>query len=432
MRRRILTAMLSITVLAVIGFGVPLGFVVERFVEEDATTTVERAAVLATREVTGTFASDNDPIELPASVDGIVYALYDSNGALFAGEGPDPADDITLRALTNAVVDGEVNGHVVVAVPVSADERVVGVVRATRSTNISDSRTTRIFLLLGAIGIGVIAISGALGWMLAGRLSRPVGRLRDAAQRLGDGDFGIEVPSSTIPELDQAAAAMNLTASRLRDLMARERAFSSDASHQLRTPIAGMRAAVETELAFPREDPTEVFAELLSDLDRLESTVTELLAIARAGNANTSVDLTAVITDLEATWQSRLRQHGRSVSIGPTRYQPAAIASETMLRHALDVLVDNALRHGEGVVSIAVSATEDAVIISVSDEGPGFSLDGDQPNESQLDSPAAERGLGLPLTQRLVDAMGGRMVISHPTAGSQVQIILRRADASGA
>ena len=98
-------------------------------------------------------------------------------------------------------------------------------------------------------------------------------RLRDAAVDLGDGDFTIDVPRSGVPELDQAGQAMTATARRLDDLVSRERAFSADASHQLRTPIAGLRAAIQTELAFPRPDRTEVLREAISDIDRLERTM---------------------------------------------------------------------------------------------------------------------------------------------------------------
>ncbi len=422
MRRRLLATMLSITTLAVIGFGAPLAFVIERFVEENATSTVERAAVLATRDVSTTFATDGDPVELPGNADGIVFGLYDPAGVLVTGKGPNPADDITRAALGNAVVDGEVDGQLIVAVPVAADERVVGVVRASRPTNASDSRTTTILLLLSALGVGVIAISGFIAWVLAGRVSRPVGRLRDAARQLGDGDFGVHVPTSTIPELDEAGRAMNATAQRLGELVGRERAFSADASHQLRTPIAGMRAAVETELEFPRDDPAEVLREMASDLDRLERTVTELLAIARADDSTETVDLVAVVADLEATWLGRLRQEGRTLQTGPVRYQPAALANAAMLRHALDVLVDNALGHGEGSVSVTVTSTTDSVTIGVADEGTGFDADGRRGT-----SPADGHGLGLPLAQRLVDAMGGRLLIAESGPHPRVEIVLRRA-----
>lgn len=422
MRRRILVAMIFVATLAVVGFGVPLGFVVERFVEEDATVAVERAGVLASREVSSDFATTGDPVELPDNDDGIVFGLYDPAGDLVTGMGPARADEPVTRSLTNAVVDAEVDGQLIVAVPVAADEQVVGVIRASRPTSVSDHRTKRILVLLTALGVGVIVLSGALGWVLAGRLSRPVGRLRDAARRLGEGDFGVEVPPSSIPELDQAAAAMNATAGRLGDLIARERAGSADASHQLRTPLAGMRAAIETELAFPREDRTEVLNEMLSDVDRLERTVAEMLAIARAGDSTSVIDMTAVLADLDDTWSPRLRRQERSLEIGPVRFGPAVLANAAMLHHALDVLVDNAVRHGSGTIRVSTATSAESIRIIVTDEGPGF----DAAHVERSDD--SSHGMGLPLARRLVDAMGGRLVLPADGPSPQVQIILRRAN----
>ncbi len=89
MRRRILAAILSVTAVAIVLFGVPLAIVVQRFVDDDAALRVERAAVLASRQVPADFATSNDPVELPTNGDGIVLALYDHDGVLIAGIGAD-------------------------------------------------------------------------------------------------------------------------------------------------------------------------------------------------------------------------------------------------------------------------------------------------------------------------------------------------------
>ena len=94
--------------------------------------------------------------------------------------------------------------------------------------------------------------------------------------QLGDGDITIDMPRCNIPELDDTAQAMTATARRLDNLVARERSFSADASHQLRMPLAGLRAAIETEIEFPRPDQTEVLHESLVDIDRLEGTIAEV------------------------------------------------------------------------------------------------------------------------------------------------------------
>ncbi len=80
MRRRVLIAILSVTAIAVVLFGVPLAIVIQRFVNEDATLRVERLAVLASHTVPSYFVSGNDPVELPTNNDGVDLALYDSSG----------------------------------------------------------------------------------------------------------------------------------------------------------------------------------------------------------------------------------------------------------------------------------------------------------------------------------------------------------------
>ena len=427
MRRRILAAILSVTAVAIVLFGVPLALVVQRFVDDDAALRVERAAVLASRQVPADFATSNDPVELPTNGDGIVLALYDHDGVLIAGSGPTVADAVTTEALGNRIADVELSGARVVAVPVAADERVIGVIRAEQSTAASDSRTRRIIALLAALAVGVLVIGAAIGYVLAGRLARPVRRLRDAAVDLGDGDFTIDVPRSSVPELDQAGQAMTATARRLDDLVSRERSFSADASHQLRTPIAGLRAAIETELAFPRADHTEVLHEAISDIDRLERTITELLTIARTSEiASAPLVLAEVFAEIEENWRGRFARADRPLTIAAARYAPTVRGSSAVLRHALDVLVDNALRHGAGEVRIDHTVTDTTVTISVTDEGPGFSTPTTVDEPASPEDDMSLHGLGLPLARRLVDALPGRLTITRTAPHPQIDIVLQR------
>jgi len=427
-RRHVLVAILSVTAIAIVLFGVPLAIVVERFVDDDATLRVERQAVLASREVPADFATGDDPVELPTNEDGIVFALYGTEGALITGTGPARADPVTAKALSNQVVDVEIPGARVVAVPVAADERVIGVIRAEQSTAASDARTRQILLLLAGLALAVIAVGAAIGWVLAGRLARPVRLLRDAAVRLGDGDFTIEVSRSRVPELDEAAKAMTATALRLDDLVTRERAFSTDASHQLRTPLAGLRAAIETELEFPRSDPAIVLHEAISDIDRLERTITELLTIARTSNiASAHVALADVFADVGSTWQRRFARENRTLTIVPARYTPTVKGSAPMLRHAIDVLLDNALRHGAGEVCITHNISDDAVTVTISDSGHGFANDTEPHDDLDPSStPVSLHGLGLPLAQRLIGSMPGRLTIAHSGPIPRIDIVLQR------
>jgi signal transduction histidine kinase len=421
MRRRLLIAILSVTTIAVVLFGVPLAILVDRLVEEEATLRVERHAVLASRTVPGDFAGNADTVELPEATDGISLALYDSTGTLVSGVGPAVADGPTLKALRNQVNDAETAGLRIVAVPIAANEQVVGAIRAEQSVSVTDARTRRIILLFGLLAAGVIAVGAAIGYLVAGRLARPVRRLRDAAVQLGDGDFSIEIPRSTVPELDQAAQALTNTARRLDDLVTRERSFSADASHQLRTPVAGLRAAIETELEFPRPDRNQVLHEALGDIDRLERTIAELLLIARTpASASESVSIADLFELVNSTWRGPLAARGRRLTLTDAHDCPLVRGNSAMLRHALDVLLDNAVRHGAGEVRVDLSATGDTVTLSVTDEGPGFA-----------GAPANElHGLGLPLAARLVEAMPGRLVIVQRGVHPRIDVVLQRSNPS--
>ncbi len=428
MRRRVLAAILGVTTLAVILFGIPLAVVIGRLLDESATVRVERQAVLAARSVPADFATGDDPVELAATADGVVFALYDTNGALVAGLGPAVADAVTTRALGNEVVDTEAGEARIVAVPISSDERVIGAIRAEQSTLDGDARAHRIFGWLLGLAMAVLGVGALVGWIVAGRLARPVRRLRDAAIQLGEGDFALDVPESDVSELDQAAEALTATARRLDALVTKERMFSSDVSHQLRTPIAGLRAVMETELAFPRADRNEVLHDALADLDRLERTVAELLAIARAPQAtNRPFSVADVLSDLNRKWSGPFARAGRSLRVASARFTPLVEGSSMVLSHALDVLIDNALLHGAGEVEVDCRVGEDSVTIHVRDEGPGFeSTTLEQAATDNGDVPPL--GLGLPLAQRLVESMPGRLAVTRSGPRPQIDVVLQRAD----
>src|SRR4051812_20561579 len=114
--------------------------------------------------------------------------------------------------------------------------------------------------------------------VLGRRLAVPLERLARAARRLGQGDFASRAPRGGVAEADEIAAALDDTARRLGDLVARERAFSAGASHQLRTPLAALRIELEA-LELRSEAPPEL-ARALAQVERLQTTIDTLLAVA--------------------------------------------------------------------------------------------------------------------------------------------------------
>ena len=458
MRIRILAVILSVTSIAIVLFGTPLAVIVEHLNDDTALLRLERQTVQAARNVPTRGALSEATVTLPRIGDQTDLALYDSTGRRVTGVGPVRADAVVERALDDGVADIETDGRRVVAVPVGTDGHTIGVVRSQQPTRGSNLRTLRVLALLAGLGVGVLGVGALIAFWVSDRLSSPVRRLRDAAVRLGDGDFTTQMPQSSVPELQELAEALSSTAHRLDDLLVRERSFSSAASHQLRTPLAGLRTSIETEVAFPREDRTEVLHDALVDIDRLSQTITELLVLARSrGDTLTPIAVGDVLDEVRSHWAGPFTTAGRRLSITHAAELPLVLGKTTPLRHALDVLIENALLHGAGTVTLDHHAGEGSVTISVSDGGPGFeptsqgriittradiaaASKATDPDRSDrypagtagparpLQSKREVSGIGLPLAQRLIESIDGRLTIVRRAPNPRIDIVLKRAE----
>jgi signal transduction histidine kinase len=340
--------------------------------------------------------------------------VYDRDGDLIAGLGPEAPADLVWQAL-DGDVESEVDDDVFVSVvPVTySDEEIGAVAVATPSSTVLGHV---VFIWAGMAGLAATAVTVAwlVGRRQARRLARPLEDLQESALRLGDGDFSVRTRRGGVEEIDAVGAALDATAMRLDDLLAKERAFSADASHQLRTPLAGMRLRLEAALERSDVDPRPAIAATLVDADRLEAIIDELLTLARAGQSAPSgpVDLDTLLGELSPEWGARLALHGRDLDVRVDAAAPTARASSAAVRQVLGVLVDNATTHGRGTVTVAVREASGAVAVDVCDEGPGV-----QDVESVLFSRQADRrdghGIGLALARRLVEAEQGRLMLTR-------------------
>lgn len=425
MRRRLVLSIAAVAALAVVLFAVPLALVLERTYRDEELLRLQRDTVAATREV-DVAPGAGDPVELPSSRDGL--AVYDVRGRRVAGRaGPALADDVVRDALRGrGPAERTGRGLLVVAIPLVTDERVTGAIRAQRDDARAIRSTRDQWRLLIGAAAAAIALAIVAAALLGRRLARPLELLAVSARRLGEGDFTVRSPPSGVPEVDDVAAALDIAGARLAELVGRERAFTADASHQLRTPLAALR--IELEAIELRGEPPAELAAALVQVERLQSTIDTLLAIARdAPRSGARTPLAAVLDEAETRWRAPLAEQGRPLAVRLDDLGLEVGVPAGVVREILDVLLDNALRHGTGTVDVRARSLGDSVVLAVADDGTGQGLDAERIFERRSGA-AGGHGIGLALARSLAHAEGGRLVLTR-TAPPEFSVFMPAAGA---
>jgi signal transduction histidine kinase len=399
-RRRILITILLVTTFAVIAFLVPAAFAVRSGIQRRDLLELQREATIVAIRLEQ---PDRPPVD-DVLERGHGYSVYETDGTRREGSGPPIADDPVRQALTGLPDEAYVGDELVAAAPLHRGAEVVGAVRVNEPRSESDGRVRRSVLLLGLAGVAIIAVAGLIGALLARRLSRPVERLRGWASTIGRDDTGPPPAKTGISELDELGTALTDAGDRIRELLRRERSFSSHVSHQLRTPVAAMRVAIEAELDAPRPDSTVVLHESLRALDRLESTIESMLALARHDERTPAwCDVGALVREHAERWRPSYAAAGRDISVRAAT-QPGEVDAPAV-GHILDVLLENALVHGCGPVVVNVRRTGPAIEIDVGDDGPSDPR-ADPFSEDRADT---GHGIGLRLARTLAESEGGQL-----------------------
>ncbi|MFB9834394.1 sensor histidine kinase [Actinoallomurus acaciae] len=414
MRRRIVMLTVLSAILAISLFGVPLAAGVAHYYMADERSELTRFATEATVTVSGAQLSGRDPTELPSTEPGVQLAVYDHAGRRIGGDGPAVADVAVRGALHGVPANGQDGSDLVVTVPVANNEHVTGAIRAAAGKMFVYRRVARTWLLMLAVACAAVLITALLARRQARRLARPLEEMSAMAERLGDGDFSVRARPSGIPEIDSTGASLSTTAGRLGDLLARERAFSADASHQLRTPLTGLRLQLESMLDAPGRTRAEEINQAMAEADRLQRTIDDLLALARdVPRHNEPLDLDGLLEEARETWQADPAGKGRPLRIRVDPDLPATGASTAAARQILHVLLDNAIRHGAGTVTVNVRDAGEALAIDVSDQGPGIERSPDELFRRRTET--AGHGIGLAMARRLAEAEGGRLRLARPS-----------------
>lgn len=395
-----------------------------------ARDTVTTAVTTRVQEVAADLATGGGPVQVGGSEDGALVQVL--RGDVVVAASPGLSGVPVLTGLTPApgqergsLLDGAVLGEagdtyrvVVLGVPTaSGADRVVGVQSLAVAEDAQD-----LVVRLAAVGVpALLLVVGLATWWSVGRALRPVEAIRARTARIGAEDLSARVPvPRTRDEVAALARTVNAMLARLETSAARQRAFVSDAGHELRSPIA----AIRTELEVAQRVGTGPDAPaVLAETARLERLVNDLLTLARAdeGRGRPTRRQDVDLDDLLAAERVRIGDRPglvASAGIVPARVQgdPAALAG--VVRN----LVDNAVRHSAGRVHLACGSTPSAgvgapeVWVRVEDDGPGVPpADRERVFDRfvRLDEARARdaggSGLGLAIVQEVVAAHGGRV-----------------------
>ncbi|MFE5190096.1 sensor histidine kinase [Streptomyces sp. NPDC056628] len=415
MRQRVVRVALTAALVAVVLLAVPLALAIRSSLYADQRDTLERSALAGAVRVSPDYAT-GDPAELPRPPAGGHLGLYDPQSRLRAGSGPRSGDAPVSRALGGDAVRGHSGGDLVVTVPVSHAEKVIGVVRASSPAASVRDRV----LVAWAVLLGVSALALAVAVVVARRQARvlaaPLEDLSRHCRAVTEGDLNARAAPSSVAEIDQVARTHNEMLHSLSELLRHERDFAANASHQLRTPLTGLQLALEAGLA--QDDDAglrPVLAEALATTHRLHHTVEEVLRLSGAGKVSPSaagkIAVGQLLRDAEERWHGLFARDGRRLECAARDTPADVLVPGAPVSEVLGILLDNARVHGRGTVRVTVRDLEDALAFDVRDEGavagePARLFDRGHTG----DGPGV--GIGLALARDLAVSLGGRISLT--------------------
>jgi signal transduction histidine kinase len=281
------------------------------------------------------------------------------------------------------------------------------------------------------IALIVLTLGLVAGGLLAGQIGRPLRRLEAVARRVAQGDLRARAKVEGSLEQRSLSTSFNDMTSRMARLLNAQKDFVADASHQLRTPLTGLRLRLEEARALSdRRDAIVELDAAMAALDRLSHTVDELLLLSRGGErsaAATRVDVADLAAAAARRWQPQASE--RRVALVHRREGDAGAvwAARADLDRALDALIENALRYSPpgGTVMVATAHRR----VEVRDRGPGVAAD-----ERELVFERFRRGsagiagspghgLGLPIARELAREWGGEVTLQDRKGGGTSAIL---------
>ncbi|MFD7441414.1 sensor histidine kinase [Streptomyces sp. NPDC059909] len=434
MRWALVKVSLAVTAMVVIAFAIPLGLVIQEMARDRAFSNAERqaAAIGPTLSIT----TDRDQLEraVASTQAGAAGRMALHIPASDETGGQEPAigtrraavrDIATTEQMGRASIT-EVTGGSALLQPTALSSGKIAVVEVFVPEDEVSNGVTTAWLVLGVVGVALIVGSVAVADRLGVRMVQPAQRLAGAAHDLGEGRLGARVPEEGPTELRSAAVAFNAMADQVVQLLANERELAADLSHRLRTPLTVLRLNAASLGTGPAADQTRAAVEQLErEVDTIIRTAREAKPQTQATGPGAGCDVSEVVRERMVFWSALAEDEGRKVRLAGVDRTVRIPVARPELAAALDALLGNVFRHTpEGTAfSVDVHNGDDAVIVLVSDAGPGIA----DPEAALVRGNSGHRdgstGLGLDIVRRVAESTGGDVRIGHSVlGGTEVRI----------
>ncbi|MFJ8195455.1 sensor histidine kinase [Streptomyces sp. NPDC096152] len=430
MRWALVKVCLAVTAMVVVAFAVPLGLVVKEMARDRAFSNAERQAAAVApalsitterdqlERVVASAGSDTEmAVHIPA-VDG--QAAVDIGRRRAAGE-----DIATVRKLGRASTT-EVPGGSTLLQPVALSSGAIAVVEVYVPESEVSNGVGTAWAVLAAVGVALVVGSVAVADRLGVRMVQPAQRLAESAHELGEGKLGARVPEEGPTELRLAAVAFNSMADQVVQLLANERELAADLSHRLRTPLTVLRLNAASLGEGPAAEQTrEAVAQLEREVDTIIRTAREAKPQTAVAGPGAGCDAAEVVRERMEFWSALAEDEGRKWRLAGVERPVRIPVARADLAAALDALLGNVFRHtSEGTAfAVDVHNGDDAVIVLVSDAGPGIPDPEAAMARGRGSGDDGSTGLGLDIVRRLAEATGGDVRIgSSVLGGTEVRI----------
>ncbi|MBD0841811.1 sensor histidine kinase [Streptomyces sp. TRM68416] len=430
MRWALVKVSLAVTTMVVLAFAVPLGLVIKEMARDRAFSNAERQAAAVAPALSIT--SDRDQLERVVASAGAEAGMAvhipaaGRSAAVDIGRQRAAADDIaTVRRLGRASTS-EVSGGSTLLQPVALSSGEIAVVEVYVPESEVSNGVATAWAVLAAVGVALIVGSVAVADRLGVRMVRPAQRLVEGAHELGEGKLGARVPEEGPNELRLAAVAFNSMADQVVQLLANERELAADLSHRLRTPLTVLRLNAASLGDGPAADQTRAaVAQLEHEVDTIIRTAREAKPQTAAAGPGAGCDAAEVVRERMAFWSALAEDEGRKVRVAGVDRPVRIPVARADLAAALDALLGNVFRHTPEGTAFAVDVHngEDAVIVLVSDAGPGIPDPEAAMARGRGSGSAGSTGLGLDIVRRLAESTGGDVRIGASVlGGTEVRI----------